>query len=218
MRRLALILCLLLTLGSAVWLRNHPVPKNRVDLGRGGVSLPLLLTVDILGLHELAVGWLWLKFDLDSLGVSKNYHRLLAWLDLITILKPDEYHAWGLKTYMRLLRPENADAPLKQEQLMKELIAATEHDESNYRGYYEVAYLYAFYFKKPDLAMPYATLAARLNPNRETLSVVDYLKRELEKQGKTALPDFPAEAPTLDLPGVLNPSDIRPLGEKETND
>lgn len=215
MRRAALILCLLLTLGSAIWLRNHPVPKNRVDLKRGSVSLPLLLAVDILGLHDLMVGWLWLKFDLDSLGVAQNYHRLLAWLDLITTLKPNEYHAWGLKTYMRLLRPENADAPLRQEKLMEELIAATDYEESNYRGHYEVAYLYAFYFKKPELAMPYATLAARLKPNRETLAIVDYLRGELEKQGKTALPDFPKEAPGLDLPGVLNPSDIRPIGEKE---
>ena len=39
-------------------------------------DFPLLMVISLFNLEELFVGYLWLQFDVDSLGAVANYHRL----------------------------------------------------------------------------------------------------------------------------------------------
>jgi hypothetical protein len=73
--------------------------KKAIGQTNSGIQTWLIKT---LNLKELAVGFLWMRFDNDTNFQLANHHRLLITLDAITALKEDEFDAWSLKNFMRL--------------------------------------------------------------------------------------------------------------------
>ena len=100
-RFITIFVLAMIAVSSANWMASIYSPQPQFSHQTRMSDFPLLIMVSLFNLEELFVGYLWLQFDVDSLGAVGNYHRLLGTLDLITTIKPDEFHAWGLVTYMR---------------------------------------------------------------------------------------------------------------------
>lgn len=154
--------------------KTYPMPPN-INLNESS-NLPVTMMVSMFNLESLMVGWLWLQFDTDSLGSVQNYHRLLATLDMITSIKGDEFHAWGLATFMRYKRYMARGNSLKAEESELSLVQAQKKYPRNYRGYYEVAYFYAFLKKDKKTAWEYIQQAYKLNPDKEVSTLYMHLK------------------------------------------
>ncbi len=160
---------------------HESLPARVLPVGSLQVSqIPVLVGLKLFALEKLAVGWLWLRFDYDSLNAVKNYHRLLAILDLIILIQPDEFEARGLAATMRVKRllPE-----LREQEglkLAKELIQASSAYPQNDRGFYEVAYLYTFILRKPDMALPFAQKAIDLKSSTTNEKLYLHLQKLLK--------------------------------------
>ncbi|MBW7874500.1 MAG: hypothetical protein H3C47_00765 [Candidatus Cloacimonetes bacterium] len=172
---LGILIVFLSFLGQHLVKNSHPIVKT--EISDRAVSVPIMVAINILGLQDLIVRWLWIRFDLDALSFVRNYHRLLPYLDLITRIKPDEFHAWGLKTYMRLLRYQReGDTPRMMEDLQKLKEAVLKYPK-NWRGHYEVAWMYAIFYKQPENALPWAKEALMLDSNNETRELLNFVER-----------------------------------------
>lgn len=157
--------------------RQHPI-KPKLAHDTKASDLPIVMMVSLLHLEELAVGYLWLQFDVDSLGAVQNYHRLLAILDLMTTIKPDEFHAWGLKTYMRYKDLEKKGAMREAGEIIQELHKAQEKFPENARGWYELAYAYTFLLNDFPPALEYARKALNLRQTKEYAVIVNFLEKK----------------------------------------
>jgi tetratricopeptide (TPR) repeat protein len=161
------VLAFFLITGSAVQMSDTISQKRPLSSLKGISNLPLFLAISVFNLERVMVGYLWLRFDLDSTGSAQNYHRLLPYLELITIIKPDEFQAWGLATFMRCKRYKIEGKPEKTEYAMQRLSAVVEAYPENDRGHHELAYMYAFFFRDYEKALPSAYKAWRLNPDSQ---------------------------------------------------
>ncbi len=178
MQRLLLLLILMVFLsGLGQFLVQQSPKSTKTELSDKAISVPLMVAINILGLQDLIVRWLWIRFDLDALGFVRNYHRLLPYLDLITKIKPDEFHAWGLKTYMRLLRYQREGNSQRLIEDMQKLKDAAQKYPKNWRGHFEVAWMYAIFFKQPENSLPWANEALILDSNNETRELWNYVER-----------------------------------------
>lgn len=155
--------------------KTYPMPPN-INLQESS-NLPITMMVSMFNLESLMVGWLWLQFDTDSLGSVQNYHRLLATLDMITSIKGDEFHAWGLATFMRYKRYIREGNSIKAQESETTLLEVQKKHPNHYRGYYEVAYFYAFLKRDKKTAWTYIQRAYDINPNKEVSTLYQHLLR-----------------------------------------
>jgi tetratricopeptide (TPR) repeat protein len=148
-----LIICLLF---SANGLNRMLPEKPRLNSNMGRRGFTLQMIASMLNINRLVVGWLWVQFDSDSTNLSKNYHRLLPTLELITAIQPDEFVAHGLLCYMRCVHAKNSDETEKYKEAYTELERASKEFPNNPRGHYELAYINAIFLKDYEKALPYA--------------------------------------------------------------
>ncbi len=151
-------------------------------------DFPILMMISLFNLEDLFVGYLWLQFDVDSLGAVGNYHRLLGTLDLITTIKPDEFHAWGLGTYMRYKHWVNEGQVERALDSVNELHKAQERFPSNARGWYELAYMYGLVLQDTSKALQYASKAYAINPNKENSLILQTLQRVNDRNKGLLIP------------------------------
>ncbi len=176
-RLVTLFVLAILAISSASWMESIYSPEPKLSHQTSMSDFPFLMIISLFNLEDLFVGYLWLQFDVDSLGAVANYHRLLGTLDLITTIKPDEFHAWGLVTYMRYKHWTNEGQANKALNSMKELHKAQERFPSNARGWYELAYMYALVLRDASKALEYANRAYSIDPNTENTLMLQTLQR-----------------------------------------
>lgn len=99
-------------------------------------------------------------------------------LDLMTTIKPDEFHAWGLKTYMRYKDLEKKGAMREAGEIIQELHKAHEKCPENARGWYELAYAYTFLLNDFPTALEYARKALNLRQTKEYAVLVNFLEKK----------------------------------------
>lgn len=132
-----------------------------------------------LNLKDLVTGYLWLKFQRDSMNQLANYHRLLITLDAITALNSDDFAAWSLKNFMRL------DGGLKKDD--KEMLAralsdyalAAEINSKNPKFLHDAAQAIFIRLDNKPLALEYAEKCYKLENHSiesERLLAVIYQK------------------------------------------
>lgn len=169
MKRLILfcIISVAIIVTSAKQMSSGLDSKRTFNSLAGISSFPIFMAISAFNLERLVVGYLWLCFDIDSTGAARNYHRLLPYLELITTVKPDEFHAWGLATFMRCKRYESEDNPEKLQESMQLLIDAVKLYPDNDRGHYELAYMYAFFYRDYEKALEPAYQAWQLNSSSQ---------------------------------------------------
>ena len=183
-RFVSILIMVVIAISSANWMEKIHAPESKFSHQMRMSDFPLLMVISLFNLEELFVGYLWLQFDVDSLGAVANYHRLLGTLDLITTVKPDEFHAWGLVTYMRYKHWIKEGQVNKALDGVQELHKAQERFPSNARGWYELAYMYGLVLRDTDKALQYAMKAYSLEPNKENTLLLQTLKRvSARKQG-----------------------------------
>ena len=176
-RFIAMIVLATLAITSANWMERTYSLEPQLSHQTRMSDFPLLMIISLFNLEDLFVGYLWLQFDVDSLGAVGNYHRLLGTLDLITTVKPDEFHAWGLATYMRYNHWMNEGEAKKAIQAIKELHRAQQRFPSNARGWYELAYMYALVLRDTSKGLQYAIQAYSIDPNKENTLMLQTLQR-----------------------------------------
>ena len=167
----------MIAVSSANWMASIYSPQPQLSHQTRMSDFPFLIMISLFNLEELFVGYLWLQFDVDSLGAVGNYHRLLGTLDLITTIKPDEFHAWGLVTYMRYKHWMKEGHGKKALDGINELHKAQEKFPSNSRGWYELAYMYGLVLRDTSKALKYAQKAYTLEPNKENTLILRTLQR-----------------------------------------
>jgi len=176
-RFIAIIVLATLAITSANWMERTYSLEPQFSHQTRMSDFPLLMIISLFNLEDLFVGCLWLQFDVDSLGAVGNYHRLLGTLDLITTVKPDEFHAWGLVTYMRYKHWMNEGEGKKATKALKELHRAQQRFPSIARGWYELAYMYGLVLRDTPKALKYATQAYSIEPNYENTLMMQTLQR-----------------------------------------
>tara|TARA_Y100000589_G_scaffold255329_1_gene244316 strand:- start:1338 stop:1958 length:621 start_codon:yes stop_codon:yes gene_type:complete len=174
---IAVIILAILAVISSNWMERNYSLEPKLSHQTRLSDFPLLMVVSIFHLEDLFVGYLWLQFDVDSLGAVGNYHRLLGTLDLITTVKPDEFHAWGLATFMRYKHWTNEGNVKKAIQSINELHKAQQRFPSIARGWYELAYMYGLVLRDTPKALKYATQAYSIEPNYENTLMMQTLQR-----------------------------------------
>jgi len=188
---LTIVVLAMIAVSSANWMESIYSPEPQISHQTRMSDFPLLIIVSLFNLEDLCVGYLWLQFDVDSLGAVGNYHRLLGTLDLITTIKPDEFHAWGLATYMRYkhwLKEGQANKALDS---IKELHKAQERFPSNARGWYELAFMYGLVLRDTSTALKYAKQAYSLEPNKENTLMMQTLQRVSARNQGVLIPRQP---------------------------
>lgn len=176
-RLLSIILIAMIAVSSANWMESIYSTEPQLSHQTRMSDFPLLIAVSLFNLEDLLVGYLWLQFDVDSLGAVGNYHRLLGTLDLITTIKPDEFHAWGLATYMRYKHWFSKGQGEKALASIEDLHKAQDRFPSNARGWYELAYIYGLVLRDTSKALKYAQQAYSLVPNEENTLILRTFQR-----------------------------------------
>ena len=175
-RFVSIFIMVVIAISSANLMEKIHAPESKFSHQMRMSDFPLLMVISLFNLEELFVGYLWLQFDVDSLGAVANYHRLLGTLDLITTVKPDEFHAWGLVTYMRYKHW------IKEGQVNKALDSVQELHKAQEisikcKGWYELAYMYGLVLRDTGKALQYAIQAYSLEPNKENTLLLQTLQR-----------------------------------------
>ncbi|MGM0598901.1 MAG: hypothetical protein ACQETH_03680 [Candidatus Rifleibacteriota bacterium] len=115
-----------------------------------------------LNLKDLVAGYLWLKFDRDSMDQLANYHRLLINLDAITALNPDDFEAWSLKNFMRLDRGIKKDDKEMIARALEDYALAAEINSNNPRFLHDAAQAIFIRLDNKPLALEYAQKCFKL--------------------------------------------------------
>ncbi|MDN5280571.1 MAG: hypothetical protein PWR01_4536 [Clostridiales bacterium] len=110
--------------------------KKAIGQTNSGIQTWLIKT---LNLKELAVGFLWMRFDNDTNFQLANHHRLLITLDAITALKEDEFDAWSLKNFMRLDRALKQKDDEMRDRVVKDYALACELNPDDHRFFHDAA-------------------------------------------------------------------------------
>lgn len=154
-KMLGKILLLLMVMGSCAGYLGTFARKTVAADNDKGVSLSIWL-VKALNLKELAVGFLWMRFDNDTVYQLANHHRLLITLDAITAVKEDDFDAWSLKNYMRLDRSiKQKDEEMKARALRDYELACRLNSE-DWHYYHDAAQMIYNRLKDKNLALTYA--------------------------------------------------------------
>lgn len=128
-----------------------------------------LILVQMLGIRELAIGFLWIQFDCDSANSLASYHRLLPILDAITWLNPHELDAWGLKTYMRLRKAYQDKDDKLVEKSIKDFDRALLANPRNWEFPFEIGRQIYFTIASPARALPYLEKAIAFPDRHENV-------------------------------------------------
>lgn len=115
-----------------------------------------------LNLKDLVAGYLWLKFNRDSMDQLANYHRLLITLDAITALNSDDFAAWSLKNFMRLDRGLKKDDKEMIARALKDYALAAEINSNNPKFLHDAAQAIFIRLDNKPLALEYAQKCYRL--------------------------------------------------------
>ena len=190
-RFITIVVLAMIAVSSANWMASIYSPEPKISHQTRISDFPLLIMVSLFNLEDLFVGYLWLQFDVDSLGAVGNYHRLLGTLDLITTIKPDEFHAWGLVTYMRYKHWLKEGQTNKALGSIKELHKAQERFPLNARGWYELAFMYGLVLRDTSTALKYAKQAYSLEPNKENTLMMQTLQRVNARNQGVLIPRQP---------------------------
>jgi hypothetical protein len=156
-------------------LPDKPVLSKEMSVA----NFSMFAATSLFEINRFMVGYLWLRFDMDSTNSTQNYHRLLPTLEMIVSIKPDEFVAYGLMTYMRLVRYGHENNLKEMDAVMQRLVAAAGEFPQNWRGQYEVAFMYGIFFKDFEKALPYAERAWEMGQNKESFLLLDYIKKAL---------------------------------------
>lgn len=200
---LALALCLFVA--SSVYLESM-VDSQAISGKRplhGAKDVGLLL-VQMLGIRELALGFLWIQFDTDSALMLGNSHRLLPTLDAITWLDPNDLDAWGLKTFMRINRAKNKRPDLVEAGI-KDFAKAVQANPESWEFPFEMGRQLYFTLASPSRALPYLEKAAKISDHHIK---VDKLHLQLLISLKKNV-----EALSL-LQNILKKPDLEPIDRK----
>lgn len=176
-RILGLIIAVVIGIASAYSLEKTYTIEPQFSHQTKPSDFPLLMVVSLFHLEDLCVGYLWLQFDVDSLGAVANYHRLYGILDLITTIKPTEFHAWGLATYMRYKQWMHLGYRERAREALDELHTAQDRFPDVARGWYELAYMYGFVLKETQRAEEYARKAYELHDNKENELIYQTMRK-----------------------------------------
>ncbi len=115
-----------------------------------------------LNLKELAVGFLWLRFDNDTVYLLGNYHRLLITLDAITALKPDEFDAWSLKNFMRVDRGRRKKDAEITSRALRDFELSCRLNPDDWRFWHDAAQTIYARLDDPEKALEFARKAYSL--------------------------------------------------------
>ncbi len=138
-------------------------------------------------LKDLAVGFLWLRFDTDTVYQLANHHRLLVILDAITSIKEDDFDAWSLKNYMRIDRAIKTNDEEMKKRALKDYQLACELNSNDWRYYHDAAQIIYARLKDLELALDYAEKANGFEDHQvkaERLLAMIYY--ELERYDRSA--------------------------------
>jgi tetratricopeptide (TPR) repeat protein len=118
--------------------------------------------IKTLNLKELAVGYLWMSFDNDTIYQLANHHRLLITLDAITSLKEDEFEAWSLKNFMRLDCAVKQDDEEMKARALNDYRLACELNPCQSKFWHDAAQTIYTRLKDPEMALTYARQSVKL--------------------------------------------------------
>ncbi|MFZ5950312.1 MAG: hypothetical protein ACOYXC_06385 [Candidatus Rifleibacteriota bacterium] len=152
---------------------------NAIDKQTVGVGTWLIRA---LNLKDLAVGFLWLRFDTDTVFQLANHHRLLITLDAITAIKEDEFDAWSLKNFMRLDRAvKKKDEEMKKRALHDYRLACL-INPIDWRFFHDAAQTIFKRLDDIDQAMEYAQKACSMPESKlvaKRLLALIYFEKEM---------------------------------------
>ncbi len=195
-----IIVLLLLMSISSYYLHSFARKTSQNTQKNTGIYTWLIKT---LNLKELAVGYLWMSFDNDTIYQLANHHRLLITLDAITSLKEDEFEAWSLKNFMRLDRAvKKGDEEMKARALNDYRLACDLNPDQS-KFWHDAAQTIYTRLKDPRMALAYARQSVKLPDveikNRRLLARIYYELGEIEKALKLyKMIQSSAEAEVLD--------------------
>jgi len=180
---LKILLAFLIMAGCSLYLGSF---ERKVARKAEEVNLSTWL-VRAFNLKELAVGFLWLRFDTDTVYQLANHHRLLVILDAITSIKEDDFDAWSLKNYMRIdLAMKRKDEEMKKRAL-KDYKLACELNSADWRYYHDAAQIIFRRLKNRELALDYAEKANGLEGHQvKAERLLAMICFELEKFDQSA--------------------------------
>ncbi|MEW6712055.1 MAG: hypothetical protein AB1403_19685 [Candidatus Riflebacteria bacterium] len=115
-----------------------------------------------LNLKDLAVGFLWLRFDTDTVYQLANHHRLLITLDAITAIKEDEFDAWSLKNFLRLDRAVKKKDEEMRTRALHDYRLACQINPKDWRFFHDAAQTIYNRLGNIDQAMDYAQQACAM--------------------------------------------------------
>ena len=117
--------------------------------------------VKALNVQDLAVGFLWMQFDNDTVYMLANHHRLLINLDSITAIKHDEFAAWSLKNFMRIEQALRKNDEQMKARALRDYRLACELNPDNWEFFHDAAQIIYKRLKDLDLAQEYAEKACK---------------------------------------------------------
>jgi tetratricopeptide (TPR) repeat protein len=177
------LLILLLIVGVCSFYLNSFERKPTTDNETSGLYTWLIKTMN---LQELAVGFLWMKFDNDTIYLLANHHRLLINLDAITTIKPDEFEAWSLKNFMRSSRAITAKDTEMKQRALRDFSRACKLNPDESKYFHDAAQTIFGKLKEPELALPYAEKAVTMDDvEPKSFRLLGLLYYELGKYEKS---------------------------------